>query len=89
MKSLRPLISVSLITLAVLCILNANEDPLLVEPLASQKACDGCEPFMTSGSTNPFRIKFTYKTTLSSEVKVVCRKDLIFFGDYQCAKAED
>jgi hypothetical protein len=88
-KGIRPLVSIALVALTVLGITNVNEDPMRIEHLAIAAACDGCEPFLSGGSANPFQMVFKYKLTTSTEVEVVCRKRFVFLGDYNCAKAVD
>ncbi len=85
-RFVRPLISVTLVALTVLGLVNVNEDPHRVEGLASEAVCSNCSPTLRGGSTNPFQMKFEYRTTTSDLVAVTCRKSLIFAGPYRCQK---
>ena len=85
-RILRPVISVTLISLTVLGLINVNEDPQRVEELAASALCSDCEATLRGGSTNPFQMKFNYRLDTQENAAVVCRKALIFLGPYHCAR---
>ena len=87
-RFVRPLISLTLLTLTVLGLMNVYADHTEVAEMAKDVACSGCEVRISQVAKTP--ISHTYHmTTRGKTVVINCQRTAIFFGEYECKDTQN